>query len=74
MTHGKPYTRSGMPWGGPVLNEEAWVERIRNTIEPTRGTSLEFVVCDVYALHGSVENAKRAVILARETSDKRWTG
>lgn len=55
-----------------VLNEEAWAEHIRNTIESTRGTSLEFVIRDVYTLHGNVEKAKRAVAVARQTIDRHW--
>ena len=57
-----------------MLNEEAWTKHIRDTIQSTRGTGLEFVIRDVYTLHGNLGKAKRAVNVAREVIEKHWKG
>ena len=50
------------------LNEEAWRKEIRDTLEQTVpcGVPTEFVMRDVYTLHGNLQKAARAVELARE--------
>jgi hypothetical protein len=56
------------------LNESAWSAHIRQTIEATRGVFVEFIIRDVYTVHGNVENARRAVALARAAIDRHWRG
>ncbi|MEI6788985.1 MAG: hypothetical protein WCL49_10965 [bacterium] len=55
-----------------VLNEEAWRAEIRGTLDAVRGRNipLEFVVRDVYTMHGNLGKARRAVDLAREEIDR----
>ncbi len=50
------------------LDEDTWRAEIRNTlaIVTPRNVPLEFVVRDVYSLHGNLPKAKRAVDIARE--------
>jgi hypothetical protein len=54
------------------LNEEMWAAEIRNTLEITAGKNipLEFVVRDVYTMHGNLGKAARAVEIARSEIDK----
>ena len=52
------------------LNEAAWSAHIRQTLEATRGCLVEFIVCDVYTVHGNLGKARRAVELARAEIDK----
>ena len=52
------------------LNEAAWSAHIRQTLEATRGCLVEFIVCDVYTVHGNLAKARRAVELARAEIDK----
>ncbi len=54
------------------LNEEAWRAEIRSTLEAVAGKQvpLEFVVRDVYTMHGNLRKAGLAVELAREEIDK----
>ena len=49
----------------PVLDEDAWAKEIRETREATRGVQTEFIIRDVYTVHGNLGNAKRAVEIAR---------
>ena len=53
------------------LNEEAWAAEIRSTLDALAGKEipLEFVVRDVYTLHGDIGNARRAVDVARSVID-----
>ncbi len=55
-----------------VLNETAWRAEIRGTLEAVKGKNvpLEFVVRDVYSMHGNLDKARRAVDLAREEIDR----
>jgi hypothetical protein len=52
------------------LDEEAWAGHIRESLEATRGVFVEFIIRDVYTVHGNVENAHRAVEVARGEIDK----
>jgi hypothetical protein len=47
------------------LDEEAWATHIRETLEATRGVFVEFIVRDVYTVHGDLNNARRAVEIAQ---------
>ncbi|MCX6068236.1 MAG: hypothetical protein NT121_21220 [Chloroflexi bacterium] len=47
------------------LDEERWAAHIRETLEATRGVLVEFIIRDVYTLHGNLNNARRAVEIAR---------
>ncbi|MHB0998401.1 MAG: hypothetical protein ACYC27_04065 [Armatimonadota bacterium] len=59
-----------------VLNEEAWAAEIRETLEITAGRDipLEFVVRDVYSMHGNLDKPRRAVEIARQEIDKYYPG
>lgn len=50
-----------------MLNEEAWAAEILETLEVTadKNIPVEFVVRDVYTMHGDLEKARRAVEIAR---------
>ena len=54
------------------LNEEAWAREIRETLEVTAGKNipLEFVVRDVYSMHGNLDKPRRAVEIARREIDR----
>lgn len=49
-----------------TLNEEAWATHIRETLDATRGVFVEFIIRDVYTLHGDLNNARKAVAIARD--------
>jgi hypothetical protein len=59
-----------------VLNEEAWAAEIRETLEITagKGIPVEFVVRDVYSMHGNLNKARRAVEIARREIDRFFPG
>jgi hypothetical protein len=57
-----------------TLNEEAWAAHIRETLEATRGVWVEFIIRDVYTVHGNLNNARRCVEIARRQIDKHWHG
>lgn len=54
------------------LNEAAWAEEIRTTLEITAKSNVpvEFVVRDVYTMHGNLNNARRAVEIAQAEIDR----
>lgn len=54
------------------LNEEAWAREIRTTLEIAQGKDLplEFVVRDVYSMHGDLGKPRRAVEIARREIDR----
>jgi len=54
------------------LDEEAWAAHIRETLEATRGLFVEFIVRDVYTVHGDLNNARRAVEIARCEIDRHY--
>ncbi len=55
-----------------VLNEAAWAADIRTTLQLVAGKDLplEFVVRDVYSMHGDLGKPRRAVELARQEIDR----
>jgi hypothetical protein len=55
---------------GKDLDEAAWSAHIRHTLEATRGCLAEFIVCDVYTVHGNLGKPRRAVELARAEIDR----
>lgn len=52
------------------LDEEAWAQHIRNSLEAARGCQMEIIIRDVYTLHGDIGNARRAVDTARREVDR----
>jgi hypothetical protein len=54
------------------LDEEAWAKEIRTTLDivTKKNVPLEFVVRDVYSMHGNLPKAKRAVEIARREIGK----
>lgn len=57
-----------------TLNEEAWAAELNRTMDATAGKDipLEFVVRDVYTMHGNLAKARRAVEIARREIDRRY--
>jgi hypothetical protein len=47
------------------LDEQAWATHIHETLSATRGVFVEFIIRDVYTVHGNLNNARRAVDIAR---------
>jgi hypothetical protein len=54
------------------LNEDAWAAHIRETLQATRGVFLEFIIRDVYTVHGNLDNARRAIEIAWREIDRFW--
>ncbi len=54
-----------------TLDEAAWAAHINETLDAARGCFVEFIVRDVYTLHGNLNNARRAVEIARREIDRR---
>ena len=54
------------------LNEEAWAAHIRETLQATHGLFVEFIVRDVYTVHGDLNNPRRAVEIARREIDRHY--
>jgi hypothetical protein len=54
------------------LNEDAWRAEIRSTLEAVaeKDIPFEFIVRDVYTMHGNLNKARRAAEIAREEIDK----
>jgi hypothetical protein len=52
------------------LDEDAWAASIRDTLEATRGLFVEFIVRDVYTVHGNLDKPRRAIELARRVIDR----
>jgi hypothetical protein len=52
------------------LDEDAWAAHIRETLQATRGIFVEFIIRDVYTLHNNLENARKAVAIARQEIDR----
>ena len=53
-----------------TLNEEGWAAHIRETLDATRDVFVEFIVRDVYTVHGNLHNPRRAVEVARREIDR----
>jgi hypothetical protein len=47
------------------LDEIAWAEHIRETLSATQGVFTEFIIRDVYTVHGNLNNARRAIKIVR---------
>ena len=54
----------------PKLDEQAWSAHIRETLSLTKGVFVEFIVRDVYTVHGDLTKPHRAVELARRELDR----
>jgi hypothetical protein len=54
------------------LNEESWRGHIRKTVEATSGVFTEFIIRDVYTVHGNLNKARRSIELAREEIDRHY--
>ncbi len=54
----------------PVLDEDAWAKEIQETLEASRGVQTEFIIRDVYTVHGNIGNAAKAVEIARAEIDR----
>jgi hypothetical protein len=54
------------------LDEEAWKANIRETLQAARDVFTEFIVRDVYTVHGNLGKVKRAVELARAEIDRHY--
>ena len=52
------------------LDEDAWSAHIRETLEATRGVFVEFIVNDVYTVHGNLGKPRRAVEIARREIER----
>ncbi len=52
------------------LQEEAWAAHIRETLDCTKDVFTEFIVRDVYTVHGNLDKPRRAVEIARAEIDK----
>jgi hypothetical protein len=52
------------------LDEEDWAAHIRDTLDATRGVFLEFIIRDVYTVHGDLSKPHRAVEVARREIDR----
>jgi len=53
-----------------TLDQDAWSAHIRETLVATHGVLVEFIIRDVYTVHGDLNNAHRAVELARREIDR----
>ena len=47
------------------LDEDAWAAHVRETLAATHGVYVEFIVRDVYTVHGDLGDPRRAVEIAR---------
>lgn len=54
------------------LDEDAWAAHIRETLAATRGVYTEFILRDVYTVHGDLRNARRAVEIARREIERHY--
>lgn len=52
------------------LDEAAWAAHICASLQAARGCQMEIIIRDVYTLHGNLNNARRAVEVARREVDK----
>lgn len=54
----------------PALDETAWSAHIRETLEVARGVPVEFLIRDVYTVHGDLGKPRRAVELTRREIER----
>jgi hypothetical protein len=54
------------------LDEQAWSAQIGETLDCTRGVFVEFIVRDVYTVHGDLSKPRRAVELTRAEIERRF--
>lgn len=54
----------------PKLDEEVWSAHIRETLQAAKGVPLEFILRDVYTVHGDLGKPRRAVELARREIER----
>jgi hypothetical protein len=54
------------------LDEHAWATHIRETLTATQGVFVEFIIRDVYTVHGNLNNARSAVKIARREIDRHY--
>jgi hypothetical protein len=54
------------------LDEQAWATHIRETLAATQGVFVEFIIRDVYTVHGNLNNAHSAVEIARREIDQHY--
>ena len=52
------------------LNEEAWRAHIRETLDATHGVFTEFIIRDVYTVHGNLDKVRRGVEIAKQEIDR----
>ena len=55
-----------------TLDKDAWADHIAETLAAARGVPVEFIVRDVYTVHGNLGNARHAVEVARQEIDKHF--
>jgi hypothetical protein len=55
-----------------TLDEQAWAAHIRETLTATQGIYVEFIIRDVYTVHGNLNNARRAVEIAHREIDQHY--
>ncbi len=53
------------------LDEAGWKASIRASLKAARGVGVEFIVRDVYTVHGDLSKPRRAAELARQVIDQR---
>ena len=53
-----------------ALDEDGWTSSIRVSLRAARGVPVEFIVRDVYTVHGNLDKPRRAVELARAEIDR----
>lgn len=54
------------------LDEAGWAAHVRETLEATRGCFVEFIVRDVYTVHGNLDKPRRATEIARKEIDRHY--
>lgn len=53
-----------------ALDEEGWAAHVRESLEAARGAFVEFIVRDVYTVHGNLNKPRRLVEIARREIDR----
>jgi len=56
-----------------TLNEAGWAAHIGETLDATRDVFTEIIIRDVYTVHGNLNKARRAVEIARQEINKRFS-